>query len=163
VNNTVKPVLFQISGMRRWWRTELCRRLLRAFDNGELEGAVPDRTSLRRTLRAAKRKTWVVYAKAPFGGAKHVFAYLGRYTHRVAISDGRVLTVTREAVTFRTRGAGVETLTPSAFIGRFLQHVLPGRFRKIRHYGLYAGAGGHGPLDVARAALEPAARGGRPR
>ena len=82
----------------------------------------------------------VVYAKAPFGGPIHVFRYLGAYTHRVGLANSRLCAVTEDAVTFRTRGENTTTLSTMEFIRRFLQHVLPRGFVKIRHYGLAASA-----------------------
>ncbi|MGM0576616.1 MAG: IS91 family transposase [Myxococcota bacterium] len=102
-------------------------------------------------------KPWVVYAKKPFGGPEQVFEYLGRYTHRVAISDGRILDVTGDRVTFRTKGDDTVTLDARTFARRFLQHVLPRGFHKIRHFGLYASAHVHGRLEQARRLLEPGA------
>jgi hypothetical protein len=81
---------------------------------------------------------WNVYAKAPFDTAKHVVAYLGRYTHRVGIANSRLLDVTDERVVFRTRGDATETVHPVEFLRRFVHHVLPNGFHKIRHIGLYA-------------------------
>src|SRR5262249_22297668 len=93
--------------------------------------------------------SWNVYAKAPFATSKHVVAYLGRYTHRVGIANSRLLDVTDERVVFRTRGDATATLHPVEFLRRFVQHVLPEGFHKIRHIGLY------GPLwlKVARQVL----------
>lgn len=82
--------------------------------------------------------SWNVYAKAPFGSSKHVLAYLGRYTHRVGIANSRLLDVTEERVVFRTRGNATASLHPVEFLRRFVQHVLPDGFHKIRHIGLYA-------------------------
>jgi Putative transposase len=82
--------------------------------------------------------SWNVHAKAPFGTSKHVLAYLGRYTHRVGIANSRLLDVTDARVVFRTRGDATETLHPVEFLWRFVQHVLPDGFHKIRHIGLYA-------------------------
>jgi hypothetical protein len=96
---------------------------------------------------------WVTYAKHPFRRIEHVLAYLGRYTHRVAISNGRLLEVTTSSVRFRTKEGKTHTVTPVEFLRRFLRHVLPARFHKIRHYGLYAGSSG-GELERARARLE---------
>src|SRR5690606_30230050 len=70
----------------------------------------------------------------------HVLRYLGRYTHRVAISDARVVSIENGEITFRTRGDDQVTLSADEFIRRFVQHVLPTGFHKIRHFGLYAGA-----------------------
>ena len=84
-------------------------------------------------------RTWNDYAKAPFKKGSHVLAYLGRYTHRVGIANSRLLTVTGHAVTFRTKGNATHTLAPVEFLARLVQHVLPDRWHKIRHVGLYAG------------------------
>ena len=86
------------------------------------------------------RKAWVVYAKKPFRRVDHVLKYLGRYTHRVAISNSCLVDVSEESVTFRTKNGKLASLSPVEFLRRFLQHVLPDGFHKIRHYGLYAGA-----------------------
>lgn len=87
---------------------------------------------------AARHKGWVVYAKAPFRRSQHVLSYLGRYTHRVGIANSRLLDVGPGHVTFRTKGKGTATLHPVDFLARFIQHVLPDGFHKIRHAGLYA-------------------------
>jgi hypothetical protein len=95
-------------------------------------------------LRKAK---WFVYAKRPFSGPKAVLAYLSRYTHRVAISNRRLITADKQSVTFKVKDYRVEgpgryktmTLGTHEFIRRFLIHVLPNGFHRIRHYGLFAG------------------------
>jgi hypothetical protein len=87
-------------------------------------------------------KEWIVYSKPPFGGAKHVLQYLSRYTHRVAISDNRIIKVNNEHVVFKWRDykdnnkEKVMMLKPQEFIRRFTMHILPDRFVKIRHYGI---------------------------
>lgn len=92
-------------------------------------------------LRAALfRKNWNVYAKAPFGDSEILFRYLSHYTHRIAISNRRIVEVTDYDVTFRTKDGATVRLDVLVFIGRFLAHVLPKGFVKIRHYGLYAAA-----------------------
>jgi hypothetical protein len=100
------------------------------------------------------RTNWVVYAKKPFREVDHVLKYLGRYTHRVGISNSRLVHLDNDAVTFRTKNGKTVTVTPVEFLRRFVQHVLPDRFHKIRHYGLYAGATQDARL-VARQLLEP--------
>jgi hypothetical protein len=85
-------------------------------------------------------KRWNVYAKPSFDRSQHVVAYLGRYTHRVGIASSRLLQVTPESVTFRTKGQGTANLPPVEFLRRLVQHVLPSGFHKIRHIGLYASA-----------------------
>ena len=159
---TPRHFLFPVAVMRRLFRTVVRRELLRAFQKGKLAfdgatAALADVTPFRRLLRGIRRKEWVVHCKEPFAGPKHVFEYLGRYTHRVAISDQRLLAVSDTAVTFRTRGAGVITVKPAEFMRRFLLHVLPDRFHKIRHFGLYASSATNGRLDVAASLLGPPA------
>jgi len=100
------------------------------------------------------KKKWVAYCKEPFAGPEHVFRYLGRYTHRVGLSNQRLLALTDEGVHFRTRGEATATLPPGEFIDRFLQHVLPAGFVKIRHYGLMASGNATTKLEVARRLLE---------
>jgi len=107
------------------------------------------------TLRdALYKKAWVVYAKAPFTSPTALLRYLGQYTHRVAISNHRLLHVDDHEVVFRTRDRQVCRLAPLEFIRRFLQHVLPRGFVKIRHYGLLAAGNINTRLAAARAALE---------
>jgi len=100
---------------------------------------------------------WVLYAKPSFRQVDYVLQYLGRYTHRVAIANSRLVDVTEDAVTFRTKGGRTLTLPPIAFLRRFIQHVLPSRFHKIRHYGLYAAARARpgGALEHAHSLLAP--------
>jgi hypothetical protein len=101
------------------------------------------------TYLAPLRKTeWVVYSKRPFGGPQAVLAYLSRYTHRVAISNSRLIAFDQHRVTFRWKDYRIEgrdryklmTLATDEFIRRFLIHVLPRGFHRIRHYGLFAKA-----------------------
>lgn len=88
------------------------------------------------------RREWIVYSKAPFSSAEYVLQYLGRYTHRVAISDNRIIKVTKESILFKWRDykdnnkEKVMSLTPKEFIRRFTMHILPYKFVKIRHYGI---------------------------
>jgi hypothetical protein len=95
-------------------------------------------------LRTLFREDWVVYAKRPFGGPEHVLQYLARYTHRVAISNHRILDVTATHVTFRWKDYAnhdkrrTMTLTHEEFLRRFLQHVLPKGFPRIRYFGFLA-------------------------
>ena len=90
------------------------------------------------------KKEWIVYSKAPFSSAEYVLQYLGRYTHRVAISDNRIIKVDNEKVVFKWRDyrdknkEKVMSLKPTEFIRRFTMHILPDRFVKIRHYGILA-------------------------
>ena len=113
----------------------------------------------RHFLDELYQKNWVVYAKPPFASPEFVFRYLGRYTHRVAISNQRILTVEDGQVTFTLKNYSAagrrEQMTVDAveFIRRFLLHVLPPAFTRIRHFGLYAGRNVQTKLITARAVL----------
>ena len=96
-------------------------------------------------IRELKRTNWVVYAKEPFAGPEQVIQYLGRYTHKVAIGNHRLLNVDETGVRFRWRDyrdnqQKVMTLQGTEFLRRFCQHILPRRFVRIRHYGLLSTA-----------------------
>ena len=148
-----------------YFRRRFVEELARAHDRGEIvfgkDAGEPD--AFRKALARARSKDWVVYAKRPFQGARQVFRYLSRYTHRVAIGDSRILAFDGEHVRFRCRRPkrpgqrkpryGVETLTAQTFITRFMMHVLPGGFHKIRHFGILANGCRRKTLDVASAAL----------
>jgi Putative transposase/Transposase zinc-binding domain len=99
------------------------------FDDPEAFGSLINRLP---------RKSWYTYSKPAFGRAEHVLQYLGRYTHRVGISNSRLVDVFDEHVTFRTRGRKTVTITGPEFVRRLVQHVLPDGFHKIRHFGLNA-------------------------
>jgi Putative transposase/Transposase zinc-binding domain len=107
---------------------------LRALPNF-VDDADTDRAA-RRRLAKLYDTNWIVFAKRPFGGPEQVYRYLGRYTHRVAISNSRLLSSNDDAVVFRTRDQNTASVTPVEFIRRFLDHVLPPGFVKIRHFGL---------------------------
>jgi hypothetical protein len=111
-----------------------------------------DRAARRRRARLYEQ-SWVVYAKRPFGGAEQVYRYLGRYAHRVAIGNSRLVSVDDHAIVFRTRGQGTTSVPPGEFIRRFLDHRLPRGFVKIRHSGLLSPTNVNGHLTAARAAL----------
>jgi hypothetical protein len=113
-----------------------------------------DRLGFQRCLDRLYRKRWVVYSKPPFGGAKAVFAYLGRYTHRVGISNARLLHVDATCVRFRTRHQRQATLSPSEFLRRLMLHVLPKGFVRIRHFGLLAPANVDNRLARSRILLD---------
>jgi len=128
-------------------------KLLAAHKAGRLAFFGPhahlaERRAFAAYLAPLRRITWYVYAKPPFGGPKAVLAYLARYTHRVAIANSRLLARDQQGITFRYKDyraddrarQKVMTLATSEFIRRFLLHVLPHGFHRIRHYGLLARA-----------------------
>jgi hypothetical protein len=111
-----------------------------------------------RLKSALYDKQWNVYAKAPFRNSAALFRYLGLYTHRVAISNHRLLSVDDREIAFRTRGDQICRLAPLEFMRRFLQHVLPHGFVKVRHFGLLAAGNVNTKLAAAHACFErPAA------
>jgi len=122
--------------------------------------AAQDDASWRTLIAALRRHDWVVYAKQPLGGPAQVLEYLGRYTHRVAISNERILGMDGNSVRFRVRDSAngnrkkVMRLEAGEFIGRFMQHMLPNGFKRIRHYGLLGSAHKAANLAAARAALQ---------
>jgi predicted RNA-binding Zn-ribbon protein involved in translation (DUF1610 family) len=103
--------------------------------------------------RLPRPARWVVYTEPPFGRSTHVLQYLGRYTHRVGLSDQRLVAVSDDAVTFRTRGDDTVTMAPMELMRRYLSHVLPAGLNKIRHVGLYAAVHVKGALATAHRLL----------
>jgi hypothetical protein len=136
-----RDFLFSVHAMARLLRGKLMAALGHAYDRHAFDAfhAFDDPQGFAR-LMARLPRVWNVYAKAPFKKGRHVLDYLGRYTHRVGIANSRLLAVSDHAVRFRTKGLGVETVTPVEFLRRLVRHVLPDRFHKIRHVGLYAPA-----------------------
>lgn len=132
--------LFPVKVMGLRLRGKVLHALSRAYAAGAFANfaGFEDPAAFARLVARLAKLAWNVYAKAPFKKSQHVLAYLGRYTHRVGIANSRLLDVTDDHVTFRTKGIATETLTPVEFLRRFVQHVLPDGFHKIRHIGLYA-------------------------
>jgi Putative transposase/Transposase zinc-binding domain len=129
---------------------------------GECE-ALADEKSFTAFLRSLFRQDWVVYSKPPFGGPEHVLQYLARYTHRVAISNQRLLSVDESHVTFRWKDYAHHsktcsmTLTLGEFLRRFLQHVLPKGFPRVRYFGWMAHRRRRVLLPACRALLHASA------
>jgi len=131
------------------FRAKYLDGLAELLEEGQLDipaqlNELGDTERRRRQLRCWKSKPWVVYSKAPFAGPRKLLDYLGRYTHRVAISNHRLLCCEDGEVrfTYRDRRDGdrqkTAVIPADEFIRRFLQHVLPSRFQRIRHYGFLA-------------------------
>ncbi len=138
--------------------------LQKAFDAGKLQffGSLEplrDRRAFGRQMAQAKTSKWVVYAKRPFAGPQQVLDYVGRYTHRVAISNHRLIEIENDQVRFEWKdyrtGGQVKTMTLSAdeFIRRFLLHVLPNGFQRIRYYGFLGNRYRQQKLDQCRRLL----------
>jgi Putative transposase/Transposase zinc-binding domain len=143
--------LFHVKRMGLLLRGKVLAALSEAYAAGAFAHvpAFDDPAGFGRLIAKVAKLSWNVYAKEPFDTSSHVVAYLGRYTHRVGIANSRLLDVTPDRVVFRTRGDETATLSPVDFLWRFVQHVLPDGFRKVRHIGLYASP----KLAVARERL----------
>jgi len=140
--------------LSRLFRRRFLEELTRAHEAGQLRFfgefvGLSDANAFARWLVPLRTSEWVVYAKRPFAGPKAVLAYLSRYTHRVAISNRRLVAFDERGVTFRWKDYRAKgrtrhktmTLAPEEFMRRFLLHVPPSGFHRIRHYGLLANAG----------------------
>ena len=159
---TKPDFLFPVRVIGAFFRGKFLDRLVHAYERGQLrlEGSaavLADRDRFARLRDKLYKMRWVVYAKRPFGGPEQVFRYLGRYTHRVGLSNRRLVSLDERGVTFRTRAEQTATLTPHEFLRRFVLHVLPKGFVKIRHHGLMAPSHVSTRLVVARRLLEAAA------
>lgn len=148
--------LFPVKVLAKLFRGKFRAALVAGLASGKVTLPPNSPPDLREQLHTALHRTpWVVYAKAPFGGAEQVYAYLGRYTHRVGISNARLRTMDDRGVTFATRDGGQCTLSGVEFLRRFVDHVLPKGFTRIRHYGLLSASHATTTLEQARALLSP--------
>jgi len=152
--------LFPVCALSKVFRGKFVAALKAARDTGKLHGEWSlDAGPWRALLARLHAHEWVVYAKQPLGGPAQVLEYLGRYTHRVAISNERIVAVDDGEVRFRVRDSAagnrkrVLRLPAETFIDRFLLHVLPHGFKRIRHYGLLGPAAKALKLAQARTAL----------
>ena len=163
-----KPGFFlSVRVLSRLFRRRFLEQLTAAHGRGQLQcfgefAPLSNPTAFSEWLAPLRQVEWVVYAKRPFAGPEAVLAYLSRYTHRVAISNSRLLAMDDRGVTFRWKDYRAEgrtrqktmTLTAEEFMRRFLLHVLPSGFHRIRHYGLLANPKRKKNIDVARALLQ---------
>ena len=156
-----KGFFLPVRVLSRLFRTRFLKRLAKAYDHGELRFSAsllefqnPD--AWKKFVGSLRRTEWVVYAKPPFGGPKQVLKYLARYTHRIAISNKRIIDVADGKVSFSWKDysqAGrsrLMTLDGPEFIRRFLLHVLPKGFVRIRHYGFLANRVRAEKTEIAR-------------
>lgn len=158
---TKRGFLFPVQALSKVFRGKFIAALTAGRVNGRPDGAaaLDDRT-WRALLARLYAHEWVVYAKQPLGGPAQVLEYLGRYTHRVAISNERIVGMDHGEVAFRVRADATSgkkrtlRLPGTEFIDRFLKHVLPSGFKRIRHYGLLAPKHKASRLALARTALD---------
>jgi len=161
--------LLPVRVLGKLFRRLFLTRLLQLYDADRLAffgmaAHLAERRAFLRHLAPVRKKRWVVYAKPPFAGPQAVLAYLSRYTHRIAISNRRLLAFDETGVTMRYKDyrrdeaerQRVMTLPTDEFIRRFLLHVLPRGFHRIRHYGLLAGSARKTSLVLARELLKVA-------
>jgi hypothetical protein len=145
--------LFAVRALSAVYRGKYLEGLRRAYERGQLQGGealeeVRDAASFERFVGRLAGREWVVYAKRPFAGPAQMVRYVGRYTHRVAMTNERIVGIDDETVSFTYkdyRDGGrrkVMRLGGEAFLGRYLRHVLPKGFQRIRHYGLFGGRRG---------------------
>jgi hypothetical protein len=152
--------------LSRLFRRLFLEKLTAAYQAGRLvffadQAALAEPAAFKSHLDALQNIEWVVYAKRPFGGPDAVLGYLSHYTHRIAIANSRLVAFDGERVTFRWKDYRAKgearyklmTLDADAFIRRFLIHVLPDGFHRIRHYGLFANANRAGNIALARRLL----------
>ena len=153
--------------LSRLFRRRFLEELEKLHHAGQLQffgehAGLAEASAFSRWLAPLRSSEWVVYAKRPFAGPEAVLAYLSRYTHRVAISNRRLVAMNDEGVSFRWKDYRAKgrtrhktmTLAPEEFMRRFLLHVLPSGFHRIRHYGLLANARRRGNLARVRALLD---------
>ena len=162
-----RPAFFlSVRVLSRLFRRLFLERLTAAYQAGRLEffadqAALAKPAAFKSHLAALRKLKWVVYAKRPFGGPNAVLAYLSRYTHRIAIANSRLVAFDGERVTFKWKDYRAKrdaryklmTLDVDEFIRRFLIHVLPDGFHRIRHYGLLANANRADNIALARRLL----------
>jgi Putative transposase/Transposase zinc-binding domain len=150
--------------LSRLFRRLFLMYLQKAFESGQLRffstlQTLQDPPAFARYLAEARKTEWVVYAKPPFGGPQQVVDYVGRYTHRVAISNHRLVDIEDDHVKFKWRDYRNDnqqktmTLLAEEFIRRFLLHVLPGRFHRIRYYGFLGNRYRKEKLELGRRLL----------
>ena len=157
--------------LSRLFRRLFLRALQQAFENGQLQfhgeiGGLRETAAFQRYLAPVAKAEWVVYAKPPFGGPAHALEYLGRYTHRVALSNDRLLSVSDGQITFRYKDYRLHgrekhktmTLPEEEFIRRFRTHILPPGFQKIRFFGFFSNRQRKLKLALCRQLLETPAQ-----
>jgi len=161
--------LLPVRVLSKLFRRLMLEKLLAAHQAGALKffgthTALADPTAFAAFLAPLRTKRWFVYAKRPFAGPQAVLTYLSRYTHRVAISNRRLVALDERRITFKVKDYRIEgpgryttmTLDVPEFIRRFLIHVLPRGFHRIRHYGLFAGSNRAKTIEELRKLLNMA-------
>jgi hypothetical protein len=160
--------LFRIQSLAKAFKNSYLQKLKSAYENNKL--IFPGNTAhfatkkgFQKLLSSLFKAKWIAYAKRPFAGPEQVLEYLGRYTHRVAISNNRIISIDKGKVTFKYRDRQrnndirIMTLNAHEFIRRFLLHILPGGFMKIRYFGFLAHKNKNKTIALLRKLIDPQA------
>ena len=165
-----KSYLFRVKSLAKEFRKRYLRKINTLFQKNKLvfsgdAASLGESPNFAKLLRTLAKKAWIAYAKRPFAGPQQVLEYLGRYTHRVAISNNRILNITDDnkvRFSYRDRAANNEvkilTVSTDEFIRRFLLHVLPHGFMKIRYFGFLANKVKKNSIPLLRALINPKAK-----
>jgi len=158
--------LFRVQSLAKEFRKRYLNKLEKAYEKEELlfygrASAFADKQSFMLLIKTLRDKTWITYSKQPFDGPEQVFDYLGRYTHKVAITNNRIVSIEGGKVTFTYRDRSDEntvkeiTVKTEEFIRRFLLHILPGGFMKIRYFGFLANTNKKTSIPLLRQLINP--------
>ncbi len=161
--------LFRVQSLALEFRKRYLQKLKKAYQQGLLSfhgQATPfaEKQNFRQLIQTVRNKEWIVYSKQPFGGPEQVLEYLGRYTHRVAITNNRISSIKGGRVTFNYRDRNDEnkskeiTVKAEEFIRRFLLHILPRGFMKIRYFGFLANTNKSECIPLLRKLINPHAK-----
>jgi hypothetical protein len=160
--------LFRVQSLAKEFRKRYLHKLVKAYEQNKLSlsgraAKYADQEQFSKLIETLLAKQWITYSKQPFGGPEQVLEYLGRYTHRVAITNNRIIAFNSGAVTFSYRDRSDDntikelTVTADEFIRRFLIHVLPSGFVKIRYFGFLAHANKKQCIPLLRNLIDPKA------
>jgi hypothetical protein len=158
--------LFRVESLAKEFKKRYLRKLEKAYDQGRIcfrgnASAFADKQSFLQLIKTLWDKQWITYSKQPFGGPEQVLEYLGRYTHRVGITNNRIISIEEGKVTFSYRDRADEnklkemTVKAEEFIRRFLLHILPKRFMKIRYFGFLAHTNKKTSIPILRQLINP--------
>jgi hypothetical protein len=161
--------LFRVESLAKEFRKRYLCKLEKTYEQEKLSfngraSDLADKQVFVQMINALKDKQWITYSKQPFGGPEHVLEYLGRYTHRVAITNNRILSIEGDEVTFNYRDRSDEnkvkalTLKATEFIRRYLLHILPRGFMKIRYFGFLGHANKKVSIPLLRLLIDPEAK-----
>jgi len=161
--------LFRVQSLAKEFRKRYLNKLEKAHEKEELSfygrgSELADKQNFMRLIKKLRDKQWIAYCKQPFDGPEQVFDYLGRYTHKVAITNNRIVSIEGDKVTFTYRDRSDEntvkelTVKAEEFIRRFLLHILPGGFMKIRYFGFLANTNKKTSIPLLRQLINPDAK-----